>query len=310
MLQNLTALDDTILLYNGDSDLIAKDKTGKFFTDDEDLISFCYQQTHASLPNRVGFYFEMHGRHNIDGYKARHKKFREDLHPSVSLHTAVGGSALIGEAGVVFRLHPRANRNDLAEQIATKLKQCKQTINTLALRNKANSEAPFSGLVPPFKFVTRKVHYKPDRSTRFDQWPSVDVLQFAVHPAHVQFMSALILNSIAQDPKTLMRGKYYVPRFRESSSGLADLCLAAERFHRPLFRSLASRHPGRSPGHCHPGHKSEHQRLHHPAHWIPCHTPCTTSQHGDHCHACNTQNDSHHILYSQISCHVVTCMRD
>ena len=177
-----------------------------------------------------GFYFELHGSQTIDGYKARHKKFREDFHPSVSLHAAVGGSALIGEAGVVFRLHPRANRADLVEQIATKLKKCKQDTNTLALRNKANSEAPFSGFVPPFSFTTRKVHYKPDRSTRSDQWPSVDVLQFVVHPAHVQFMSALILSSVAQNPNTLMRGKYYVPRYREGSSGLADLCLNQKDF--------------------------------------------------------------------------------
>ena len=56
------------------------------------------------------------------------------------------------------------------------------------------------------------------------------VLQFVVHPAHVPFMSAFILNSVSQNPKTLMRGKYYVPRYREGSSGLADLCLNQKDF--------------------------------------------------------------------------------
>ena len=61
VLQDLTALDDTILIYNSDRDLIAKDANGRFFDDDDDLFSYCYQQTHASLPNRYGFYFELHG---------------------------------------------------------------------------------------------------------------------------------------------------------------------------------------------------------------------------------------------------------
>ena len=223
VLGNLVNLDDTVTISNTTGESLIYDEDSEYFSSDDSLEEFSPAQSHNGQKGNFGFIFQMNGARTIEGYKGRFKHFREDLHPSVSLHPALGDSALVTEAGVIFCTNPRVNRQDLVTQYEQALISCRLDSNTRTLRNTAREACSFVGSIPPFYLTTRKIAYKVDRNSSAAKWPSVEVLQFMVAPDHAQFFSALMLLTLSQNRQALNRGKYYIPKPRERSAHLTDL---------------------------------------------------------------------------------------
>ena len=230
VLHNLMNLDNSIEIRNINGASLMYDEESDYFSSDDSLEDFSPAQSHNGQKGMFGFIFEMDGRRTIEGYKGRYKRFREDLHPSVSLHPALGDSALVTEAGVIFCANPKANRQDLAAQYEKAFLACRLDSNTRKLRDLARQACAFIGNVPAFYLTSRKIAFKTERGSSYHKWPTVEVLQFMVAPDHTQYFSALVLLSLAQNRTALNRGKYYIPKPRESSTHLKDLCKAHREF--------------------------------------------------------------------------------
>ena len=230
VLHNLMNLDGSVAIRNTNGESLMYDENGDYFLSDDSLENFAPSQSHNGQKGMYGFIFEMDGSRTIEGYKGRYKHFREDLHPSVSLHPALGESALATEAGVIFCANPKVNRQDLAAQYEKSLLACRLDSHTRKLRESARNDCSFVGTVPPFFLTSRKIAFKTDRNSPPHKWPTVEVLQFMVAPDHAQYFSALMLLTLAQNKAALNRGKYYIPKPRERSAHLTDLCKAHRDF--------------------------------------------------------------------------------